>query len=147
MDGVLGGAVQTQSIKLRISQRYDERFIGVLGQSNSIHSSSRVPLSCCESNFSELSEYTWTIDPIKIIWKLQLAETVNLHFLTLLEALLECGSILYHKLLPLWYPILHAHHTQVNGSCCIFWIIFFMYKYCTLFSAPRAYANTFAELL
>lgn len=46
----------------------------------------------------------------------QLAETVNLHFLTLLEALLECGSILYHKLLPLWYPILHAHHTQVELS-------------------------------
>lgn len=45
---------------------------------------------------------------------LQLAEMVNLHFLSLLEALLECGSILLSKLLPLWSPILYSHHVQVR---------------------------------
>ncbi|KZC06519.1 Protein unc-79 like protein [Dufourea novaeangliae] len=44
-----------------------------------------------------------------------LAEMVNLHFLSLLEALLECGSILLSKLLPLWSPILHSHHVQLPG--------------------------------
>ncbi|GBP28893.1 Protein unc-79 homolog [Eumeta japonica] len=37
-----------------------------------------------------------------------LAETVNLHFLGLLEALLECNSTVLNKLLPLWTPILHS---------------------------------------
>ncbi|XP_076762512.1 UNC-79 domain-containing protein isoform X7 [Xylocopa sonorina] len=44
-----------------------------------------------------------------------LAEMVNLHFLSLLEALLECGSILLSKLLPLWSPILYSHHIQLPG--------------------------------
>ncbi|XP_006613746.1 protein unc-79 homolog isoform X5 [Apis dorsata] len=44
-----------------------------------------------------------------------LAEMVNLHFLSLLEALLECGSILLSKLLPLWSPILYSHHVQLPG--------------------------------
>ncbi|XP_050556133.1 protein unc-79 homolog isoform X14 [Spodoptera frugiperda] len=37
-----------------------------------------------------------------------LAETVNLHFLSLLESLLECNSTVLNKLLPLWSPILHS---------------------------------------
>ncbi|KAM3960770.1 LOW QUALITY PROTEIN: UNC-79 domain-containing protein [Aphomia sociella] len=37
-----------------------------------------------------------------------LAETVNLHFLSLLESLLECNSTVLNKLLPLWIPILHS---------------------------------------
>ncbi|KAJ2954595.1 hypothetical protein O0L34_g2890 [Tuta absoluta] len=37
-----------------------------------------------------------------------LAETVNLHFLSLLESLLECNSTVLSKLLPLWTPILHS---------------------------------------
>ncbi|XP_015191031.1 PREDICTED: protein unc-79 homolog isoform X6 [Polistes dominula] len=44
-----------------------------------------------------------------------LAEMVNLHFLSLLEALLECGSIVLSKLLPLWSPILFSHHAQLPG--------------------------------
>ncbi|XP_043258139.1 protein unc-79 homolog [Colletes gigas] len=44
-----------------------------------------------------------------------LAEMVNLHFLSLLEALLECGSILLSKLLPLWSPILYSRHVQLPG--------------------------------
>ncbi|CAK1545778.1 unnamed protein product [Leptosia nina] len=37
-----------------------------------------------------------------------LAETVNLHFLGLLESLLECNSTLLNKLLPLWTPLLQS---------------------------------------
>ncbi|CAH2054956.1 unnamed protein product, partial [Iphiclides podalirius] len=37
-----------------------------------------------------------------------LAETVNLHFISLLESLLECNSTVLNKLLPLWTPILHS---------------------------------------
>ncbi|XP_024935949.1 protein unc-79 homolog isoform X2 [Cephus cinctus] len=44
-----------------------------------------------------------------------LSERVNLHFLTLLEALLECRSTLLSKLLPLWSPILFSHHIQLPG--------------------------------
>nr|CAD7196830.1 unnamed protein product [Timema douglasi] len=44
-----------------------------------------------------------------------LAEMVNLHFLSLLEALLECNSTVLSKLLPLWSPVLFAHHIQLPG--------------------------------
>lgn len=33
---------------------------------------------------------------------------MNLHFLSLLESLLECNSTVLNKLLPLWTPILHS---------------------------------------
>uniref|UniRef100_A0A2A4K7T1 Uncharacterized protein n=1 Tax=Heliothis virescens TaxID=7102 RepID=A0A2A4K7T1_HELVI len=45
-----------------------------------------------------------------------LAETVNLHFLSLLESLLECNSTVLNKLLPLWTPILHS--PLFNVSAC-----------------------------
>ncbi|XP_066589783.1 protein unc-79 homolog [Prorops nasuta] len=45
-----------------------------------------------------------------------LAEKVNSHFLSLLEALLECGSIVLSKLLPLWSPILLTHDIQLQGA-------------------------------
>ncbi|XP_020280656.1 protein unc-79 homolog isoform X3 [Pseudomyrmex gracilis] len=44
-----------------------------------------------------------------------LSEMLNLHFLSLLEALLECGSIVLNKLLPLWNAILFSHHVQLPG--------------------------------
>ncbi|EFN81676.1 Uncharacterized protein KIAA1409 [Harpegnathos saltator] len=44
-----------------------------------------------------------------------LSEMLNLHFLSLLEALLECGSIVLSKLLPLWNAILFSHHVQLPG--------------------------------
>ncbi|XP_063897026.1 protein unc-79 homolog [Helicoverpa armigera] len=53
-----------------------------------------------------------------------LAETVNLHFLSLLESLLECNSTVLNKLLPLWTPILHSplfnmprHVSQRLATC------------------------------
>ncbi|RZF46360.1 hypothetical protein LSTR_LSTR011144 [Laodelphax striatellus] len=54
-----------------------------------------------------------------------LAEMVNLHFLSLLEALLECNSTVLSKLMPVWNPILFSHHVQLPGhlqvrlqACC-----------------------------
>ena len=42
-----------------------------------------------------------------------LAEMVNLHFLSLMEALLECRSTILAKLMPLWCPVLHAYNTNL----------------------------------
>nr|XP_018900718.1 PREDICTED: protein unc-79 homolog isoform X2 [Bemisia tabaci] len=56
-----------------------------------------------------------------------MAEMINLHFLSLLEALLEVHSSVLSKLLPIWTPILFAHHIQLPGhlqlrlqNCCNF---------------------------
>ena len=56
-----------------------------------------------------------------LIWNilfLQLAEMVNLHFLSLLEALLECNSTVLSKLLPIWTPVLFSYHMQVWNTPC-----------------------------
>jgi len=42
-----------------------------------------------------------------------LAEMVNLHFLSLMEALMECHSTILVKLMPLWTPVLFAYQTQL----------------------------------
>ena len=42
-----------------------------------------------------------------------LAEMVNLHFLSLMEAFMECHSTILAKLMPLWTPVLFAYHTQL----------------------------------
>ena len=47
-----------------------------------------------------------------------LAEMVNLHFLSLMEALLECRSTILAKLMPLWCPVLHAYNTTVGVLEC-----------------------------
>ncbi|XP_031336357.1 protein unc-79 homolog [Photinus pyralis] len=44
-----------------------------------------------------------------------LSEIVSLHFLSMLEALLECHSTLVGKLLPLWTPVLSSNHLQLPG--------------------------------
>ena len=41
---------------------------------------------------------------------------VNLHFLSLLEALLEVNASILGKLMPLWSPVLFAHHVQVSSK-------------------------------
>ncbi|CAM1320186.1 UNC79 (predicted) [Pycnogonum litorale] len=54
-----------------------------------------------------------------------LAEMVNLHFLSLMEALLECNSTILSKLLPMWTPVLYSYqgqlpsHLQVRLTACI----------------------------
>ncbi len=42
-----------------------------------------------------------------------LAEMVNLHFLSLMEALMECHSTILVKLMPLWTPVFHAYQAQM----------------------------------
>ncbi|XP_044257463.1 protein unc-79 homolog isoform X1 [Tribolium madens] len=44
-----------------------------------------------------------------------LSEIVSLHFLSMLEALLECHSTFVSKLLPLWTPVLCSNQIQLPG--------------------------------
>ncbi|KAK8719402.1 hypothetical protein OTU49_014058 [Cherax quadricarinatus] len=44
---------------------------------------------------------------------------VNLHFLSLMEALHECRSTVLTKLLPLWAPVLYTHHTKLPGQLAV----------------------------
>ncbi|XP_069937362.1 protein unc-79 homolog isoform X2 [Cherax quadricarinatus] len=48
-----------------------------------------------------------------------LSEMVNLHFLSLMEALHECRSTVLTKLLPLWAPVLYTHHTKLPGQLAV----------------------------
>ncbi len=41
---------------------------------------------------------------------------VNLHFLGLMEALLECQSTILAKLMPLWCPVLQAYNITVGRT-------------------------------
>ncbi|XP_031779809.1 protein unc-79 homolog isoform X4 [Nasonia vitripennis] len=41
------------------------------------------------------------------------ADIVNLHFLSLLESLLDSGCIILSKLLPIWNSIIISHHIQI----------------------------------
>ncbi|XP_060537394.1 protein unc-79 homolog isoform X2 [Cylas formicarius] len=43
------------------------------------------------------------------------SEIVSLHFLSMLEALIECQSTFVSKLLPLWTPVLSSNHIQLPG--------------------------------
>ncbi|KAK9751831.1 hypothetical protein QE152_g4683 [Popillia japonica] len=45
-----------------------------------------------------------------------LSEIVSLHFLSMLEALIECHSTFMGKLLPLWTPVLSSNHIQLPGQ-------------------------------
>ena len=48
-----------------------------------------------------------------------LAEMVNLHFLSLMEALMECHSTILVKLMPLWTPVLFAYQARIqSGNFC-----------------------------
>ncbi|XP_065166264.1 protein unc-79 homolog isoform X3 [Atheta coriaria] len=44
-----------------------------------------------------------------------LSEIVSLHFLSMLEALIECHSTFVGKLLPLWTPVLCSNQIQLPG--------------------------------
>ncbi|XP_041469783.1 protein unc-79 homolog [Lytechinus variegatus] len=45
-----------------------------------------------------------------------LADMVNLHFLSLMEALQECNSSVLAKLFPMWAPILFSYPSKLPGS-------------------------------
>ena len=53
------------------------------------------------------------------VFSLQLAEMVNLHFLSLIEALQECNSPVLYKLFPMWMPIFHSQQSHVSESLAI----------------------------
>ena len=57
---------------------------------------------------------------LTLIYTEVLAEMVSLHFLSLMEALLECRSTILAKLMPLWCPVLHAYNIAV------FYLIFYI---------------------
>uniref|UniRef100_A0A6A7G266 Protein unc-79 homolog isoform X3 n=1 Tax=Hirondellea gigas TaxID=1518452 RepID=A0A6A7G266_9CRUS len=49
-----------------------------------------------------------------------LGEMVSLHFLSLLEALQECGSTVLTRLLPLWAPLLYSpHHAKLPDQLAV----------------------------
>lgn len=56
-----------------------------------------------------------------------LAEMVSLHFLSLMEALMECNSTVLARLLPMWTPVLYSYqgqlpgHLQVRLQNCLNW--------------------------
>lgn len=58
----------------------------------------------------------------------QLAEMVSLHFLSLMEALLECNSTVLARLLPMWTPVLYSYQGQlpsqlkVRLQACLDWL-------------------------
>lgn len=57
-----------------------------------------------------------------------LAEMVSLHFLSLMEALLECNSTVLARLLPMWTPVLYSYQGQlpsqlkVRLQACLDWL-------------------------
>uniref|UniRef100_T1KYI8 Uncharacterized protein n=1 Tax=Tetranychus urticae TaxID=32264 RepID=T1KYI8_TETUR len=57
----------------------------------------------------------------------QLAEMVSLHFLSLIEALMECNSNILARLLPMWVPVFRSYEGQLSGhlkvrlQTCINW--------------------------
>ncbi|CAH1121158.1 unnamed protein product [Ceutorhynchus assimilis] len=48
-----------------------------------------------------------------------LSEIVSLHFLSMLEALIECQSTFVTKLLPLWTPVLSSNQIQLPGHLLV----------------------------
>ena len=56
-----------------------------------------------------------------------LAEIVSLHFLSLMEALMDCNSFLLARMLPLWIPVFVAKQSQLSSAlrvrlqACIDW--------------------------
>ena len=46
----------------------------------------------------------------------QLGEMVNLHFLSLMEALAECNASTLARLLPVWTQVFYAYNEQVRGA-------------------------------
>ena len=71
----------------------------------------------------------------------QLAEMVNLHFLSLIEALQECNSSVLYKLFPMWLPVFHSQQTHVFIFCCIFKYSHICYHVIVLFFSFKVQCN------
>ncbi|RWS30132.1 protein unc-79-like protein [Leptotrombidium deliense] len=56
-----------------------------------------------------------------------LAEMVSLHFLSLMETLMDCNSNILARLLPMWTPVFHSYdgqlssHLMVRLQACVNW--------------------------
>lgn len=75
------------------------------------------------------------------------SEMVNLHILSLMEALQDVNSPVLAKLFPMWTPILYSHHKQVFIQFCL-QIQGFLHanEAYNNFSATWPYASTFANV-
>ncbi|XP_047487267.1 protein unc-79 homolog [Penaeus chinensis] len=71
---------------------------------------------CMRSHLHDALEF---IADVHTLTKVKLGEMVNLHFLSLMEALHECQSTVLTKLLPLWAPVLYTHHIKLPGQLAV----------------------------
>ncbi|KAK9889170.1 hypothetical protein WA026_004451 [Henosepilachna vigintioctopunctata] len=68
-----------------------------------------------------------------------LSEIVSLHFLSMIEALLECQSTFVGKLLPLWTPVLCSNQIQLPGHLQV------RLQYCRNFPPTTQSDNSYPE--
>ncbi|CAN8031368.1 unnamed protein product, partial [Ixodes persulcatus] len=77
-----------------------------------------------------LTDFWIKITPgiLQLVCHSKLAEMVSLHFLSLMEALLECNSTVLARLLPMWTPVLYSYQGQLPGQlkvrlqACLDWL-------------------------
>ena len=73
---------------------------------------------------------------------------VNLHFLSLMEALAECKSTVLSLLMPLWTPVLQAQNPQVRTNRIGEYVKTFYIFFLSLSSGSitSTFASSFADL-
>lgn len=78
-----------------------------------------------------------------------MSDMVNLHFVSVIEALLECRSSSLSKLLPIWRPILHSESIQVIN--CFYHLFLTSYRtsfrlMIVVFTVTRSFIDAPAKL-
>ncbi|XP_074599916.1 UNC-79 domain-containing protein isoform X2 [Brevipalpus obovatus] len=76
-----------------------------------------------------LSDFWAKITPgiLQLVCHSKLAEMVSLHFLSLMEAFMECNSNMLARLRPMWIPVFRSYEGQLSGhlrvrfQTCIDW--------------------------
>lgn len=65
---------------------------------------------------------------LQLVCHSKLSDMVSLHFLSLMEALMECNSTVLARLLPMWTPALYSYHGQIPNQlkvrlqACLDWV-------------------------
>ncbi|OQR74278.1 protein unc-79-like [Tropilaelaps mercedesae] len=65
---------------------------------------------------------------LQLVCHSKLADMVSLHFLSLMEALMECNSTVLARLLPMWTPALYSYQGQIPNQlkvrlqACLDWV-------------------------
>ncbi|XP_028968019.1 protein unc-79 homolog [Galendromus occidentalis] len=65
---------------------------------------------------------------LQVVCNPKLTDMVSLHFLTLMEALMECNSTVLARLLPMWTPALYSFQGQIPNQlrvrlqACLDWV-------------------------